>query len=273
MLPYFRSYALVAYILGVSVPVLLVTAISWAFGFYIVSTLPGMLAAIILFIACLLSAKKIVTRICDDKAQKMISLYNDSCDPEAFLQAGGQVAKEIRPPYEENGAWFLSYYALALDDTGQRDEAARIGQAMLSSVQLANDPSQKLGMLISLEPLVQQLFGAQSALELIDQAEELLSNSVSADDEDRRKFLTWERGVLEAVRDGDDAALITRFSTIRNTPSYPLRVRVNDAVLEASIHKARRDTLRERECLQFAANYGNKLPSAALARTRLAELG
>lgn len=273
MLPYFRNYAFIAYIIGVAAPVVLVTALSWIFGFYIVATLPGLIAAIVLMAVSLLTAKKIVTAKANRKADEMISLYNDACDPAAFVDAARSVAQEIRPPYDESGSWFLSFYALALDDLGQRNDAARIGQAMLSSAQMAPDPQTKVGILVNIEPLVQRLFGAQQALEVVEQAQEAIGGSSDPDDVSRMNFLNWERGILEAIRDGDDAALVQRFSAIRGNAAYPLRVRVSDALLEASVHKSRGDVAAERECLRFVVDNGNKLPAVGIAAERLAELG
>lgn len=273
MLPYFRTYAFVAYIIGVAAPVMIITALSWVIGYYVVATLPGLIAAILLMIVSLLTAKKIVTKLADRKADEMIALYNDKCDPAAFIQASQNVVREIRPPYDETGSWFLSFYALALDDMGQREEAARIGQTMLSSAQLATDPHVKVGILVNIEPLVQRLFGVEEALEVVAQAQDAIAGSADPDDANRMSFLNWERGILEAIRNGDDETLIQRFSGIRNTPSYPMRVRVSDALLEAALHKSRGDVSHERECLDFIIANGNKLPAVDLARQRLSELG
>ncbi|MEE0844797.1 MAG: hypothetical protein U0L71_01220 [Eggerthellaceae bacterium] len=273
MLPYFRNYAFVGYVLGMAVPVLLVTAISWVTGFYIVYTLPGLIAAILLLIIGLLTAKKIVTGLADKKAAVMISLYNDGCDPQAFVDASQKVVREIRPPYDESGSWFLSFYALALDDLGRRDEAARIGQTMLSSAQMAQDPQVKAGLLVNIEPLVQRLFGAEQALEVVQNAQMALAGAADADSQSRLSFLKWEQGILEAILDGDGETLITRFSGIRTSLNYPLRIRVSYAILEASLHKARGESDRERECLEFVMQNGGKLPAVQLASRRLQELG
>lgn len=272
MLPYFRNYAFVAYVLGVAVPVGLITASSWVFGFYVVYTLPGLIAAIVLLAACLLASKRIVTRMADRKADEYLSLYNDGCDPQAFLDAARNVAAAIRPPYEENGSWFLSFYALALDDAGQREEAARIGQAMLSSAQMARDPQQRAGLLVNIEPLIERLFGVDAALEVIAQAEEAVTASDSPDDGPRRDFLRSERALMEAIRNGDAATLTARFSAVRTNAAYPMRVRVSDALMEASVHKSRGDAAAERACLEFVVANGNKLPAVGLAQERLAAL-
>lgn len=272
MLPYFRNYAFLGYILGMAIPVLLVTAVSWVVGFYVVYTLPGLIAAIVLLVVGLLTAKRVVTNMADRKADEMIALYNNACDPEAFLSSASSVAREIRPPYDPAGSWFLSFYALALDDAGKRNEAVQIGQAMLSSAQIATEPKDKAALLVNIIPLVQRLFGAEQALEVVVQAQDVLSGSNDPDDMNRMSYLNFERTVLEAIRDGDDKTLINHFSGIRNTETYPMRVRVSDALLEASIHKAQKNVAAEHECLTFVVEHGNKLPAVTLARQRLAEL-
>ena len=88
MLPYFRNYAFIAYIIGVATPVILVTALSWIFGFYIVATLPGLIAAILLMIVSLLTAKKIVTAKADRKADEMMRVLR-ALYPHAFVVGDG----------------------------------------------------------------------------------------------------------------------------------------------------------------------------------------
>ena len=207
MLPYFRTYAFVAYIVGVAAPVLLITGLSWILGFYVVSTLPGLISAILLMIISLLTAKKIVTGMADRKTSEMLSLYNDKCDPQAFVDASQTVVREMRPPYDETASWYLSFYALALDDLDKREEAVRIGQAMLSSAQMAQDPKVKAALLVNIEPLVQRLFGVQQALDVVVQGQEVLAGSTDPDDLNRVSFLTLEREVSSSV-DVDECVLV-----------------------------------------------------------------
>ena len=272
MLPYFRTYAFVAYIVGVAAPVLLITGLSWILDFYVVSTLPGLISAILLMIISLLTAKKIVTGMADRKTSEMLSLYNDKCDPQAFVNASQTVVREMRPPYDETASWYLSFYALALDDLGKREEAVRIGQAMLSSAQMAQDPKVKAALLVNIEPLVQRLFGVQQALDVVVQGQEVLAGSTDPDDLNRVSFLKWEQGILEAIFDGNDAVLIERFSGIRMSTGHPMRIRVSYALLEASVRKSRGEKGKERECLEFVVANGGKLPAVGLAQERLKEL-
>lgn len=272
MLPYFRTYAFIAYVLGMAVPVLLITAISQVTGFYIVYTIPGLISAILLLFIGLQLAKRIVTRLADKKAQEMIDRYNVACDPQAFVTEAQKIVGDIRPPYDEAGSWFLSFYALALDDLQQRNEAVRIGQAMLSSVQLARDPQTKATLLVNIEPLVQRLFGAEMALEVVRQAQQEIEASNDPASAAQLNFLSWEQGILEAIRDGNDVELVRRFSEVRTNARYPMRLRVEDALLEATIHKSRHDAARERECLEFIVANGNFLPEVELATQRLRDM-
>lgn len=272
MLPYFRNYVLVAYILAIVVPVGLVTVLSWILGFYLVSTVPGLIFAIVAVIASLLIAKKVVTKLVDRKSDKLISLYNDDCDPAAFLEKARPIVENIRSPYDEAGSWFLSYYALALDDIGKQDEATHIVRAMLSDARAAANPSLKAAILVNIEPLVFHLFGAKRALEVVEEAQEILSEFSNEDSESRLSFLEWEHSVLLALYDNDNESLVRKLKTIRYTNTYPLRMRVNDALLESSAHKAQGDLAQERECLEFIVEKGNKLSAVELAKSRLAEL-
>lgn len=271
MLPYVKNYALIAYILSIVVPIGLITAASWLTGFYLPSSIPGIIVSVALLAACLLAAKNISNRLANAKVEQMLSLYNDACDPQAFVVAGRDVAARIQPPYEENGSWFLSFYALALDDAGQREEAVRIGQAMLSSAQRTVDPQMKVSLLVNIEPLVQRLFGANQALEVVEAAFAAISES-GVPMPEQTSFLEWERGTLQAVRDGKDDVLVSRFSSVRVNPTSPMRLRVSDALLEAALHKARGEAADERTCLEFVVANGNKLPAVALAKERLAAL-
>ena len=50
-----------------------------------------------------------------------------------------------------------------------------------------------------MEPVVQRLLGERPALGAVEEAERLLEGDASAEAVQRRKFLAWERGVLEAL--------------------------------------------------------------------------
>lgn len=266
-----RNYALIAYILAVAVPVGLVTAASWVVGFPVVSTVPGLLIAIALLIGCLLLAKHFALRAVGTTGDELVGIYTDECDPVAFVEQASAEAASIERPYDDVSAWFLSYYALALDDIGRRDEATQLTDDLMHDARETNG-AERASMLVSIEPAVLRIYGVALALEVVGEAEGLLSGRTDVSAAEQRYYLAWERGVLEAMRDGDFDELLNRYSAVRVRDEYPLRTRVYDAILEARIHAARGEDDLERECLAFAVENAPKLPAAAAVRARLAQL-
>ena len=124
-----------------------------------------------------------------------------------------------------------------------------------------------------MEPVVQRLLGERPALGAVEEAERLLEGDASAEAVQRRKFLAWERGVLEARLSGDDGLLASKLAHVRETDGYPLRMRVLAAADEAAACRRQGDGARERECLRFVVGHGERLPAVPAARARLAELG
>ena len=120
---------------------------------------------------------------------------------------------------------------------------------------------------------MQRLLGARPALGAVEEAERLLEGDSSAETAQRRNFLAWERGVLEARLSGDDGVLAPKLAHVRETEGYPLRMRVLAAADEAAVRRRQGDGARERECLRFVVENGNRLPAVPEARARLAELG
>ncbi|RDB62290.1 hypothetical protein C1878_08165 [Gordonibacter sp. 28C] len=272
MLPYFKKYLFAAYALSVLIPVASLAAFSVVMGGNVVKTLPGLFSSLMLFVACLYAMPRIMGQMADRKADALVSLYNDACDPPAFLEQAEKPAGAVKTPYTEAGSWFLSFYALALADEDRAEEAARIGESMRLSAVQAQDPKVRAALLVNMEPVVLRLLGAQAALGAVEEAERLLAGAQDAESAQRRNFLAWERGVLEARLAGDDGALAEKLAHVRPQAAYPLRMRVLAAADEAAVHRRRGDVAQERECLRFVAEHGNRLPAVAAAQERLAEL-
>lgn len=273
MLPYFRRYTIIAYVAGACIPLALVTVYSWITGQVLASTIPGLLLSIALFVVCLLGMTNLMARKANQKANELVALYNERCDPYAFAEQGREVADAIQAPYTESGSWYLSFYALALVDAGQLERAATIGKAMQESAAATADPRKKAAILVNIEPLVLRLFGAQTALGVVDEAERLIAGANDADSASRRSFLAWERGLLEALAACDENGLLEKYSFVQQSAGYPLRVRVLDADAQAAIYRHRGDTSRERDCLRFVVEHGNRLPAVRPAQERLAQMG
>lgn len=272
MLPYFKKYLIAAYALSVLIPVASLAAFSVVMGGNVVKTLPGLFSSLMLFVACLYALPRIMGQQADRKADAIVSLYNDACDPPAFLEQAAVPAGAVKAPYTEAGSWFLSFYALALADEGRAEEAARIGENMRASAAQTQDPKVRAALFVNMEPVVLRLLGAQVALGVVEEAERLLAGAMDEESAQRRNFLAWERSVLGARLDGDDDVLAEKFEHVRSQAAYPLRMRVLAAADEAEVRRRQGDAARERECLRFVAEHGNRLPAAAAAQARLTEL-
>ena len=262
MLRYFKKYVWAAYALSVLIPAASLAAFSLVMGGNVVKTLPGLFSSLMLFFACLYVMPRLMGQLADRKAEQLVSLYNDGCDPDAFRAQAAAPARAIGEPYTEAGSWFLSFYALALADGGQIEEAARIGEGLRKSAAQAQDERERAALLVNMEPVVQRLLGARPALGAVEEAERLLEGDSSPETSQRRNFLAWERGVLAP-----------KLAHVRETDGYPLRMRVLAAADEAAVRRRQGDGARERECLRFVVENGNRLPAVPEARARLAELG
>lgn len=272
MLPYFKKYAILMYVVPVLTMVVLTTVLAYATGFALSATLPGILVSLAGLVVLTLASSRYFGNLANKKADELVALYNDSCDPQAFVEQGAEVASTIEGPYAETGSWFLSFYALALLDVGQMEPAAVIGSNMQRSAMQAADPRTRSAVMVNIEPVVLRLFGPEAALGVVEEAEGALAALTGPEADQRRSFLSWERTLLTAMLEGDEERLLQTYAEVRTRESYPLRLRVLNADAEAAICRHRGDAARERECLEFVVANGNQLPVVPAARTRLAEL-
>ena len=84
MLRYFKKYVWAAYALSVLIPAASLAAFSLVMGGNVVKTLPGLFSSLMLFFACLYVMPRLMGQLADRKAEQLVSLYNDGCDPDAF---------------------------------------------------------------------------------------------------------------------------------------------------------------------------------------------
>ena len=182
MLRYFKKYVWAAYALSVLIPAASLAAFSVVMGGNVVKTLPGLFSSLMLFFACLYVMPRLMGQLADRKAEQLVSLYNDGCDPDAFRAQAAAPARAIGEPYTEAGSWFLSFYALALADGGQVEEAARIGEGLSASAAQAEGEGERAALLVNMEPVVQRLLGERPALGAVEEAERLLERLQEAGD-------------------------------------------------------------------------------------------
>ena len=199
MLRYFKKYVWAAYALSVLIPAASLAAFSVVMGGNVVKTLPGLFSSLMLFFACLYVMPRLMGQLADRKAEQLVSLYNDGCDPDAFRAQAAAPARAIGEPYTEAGSWFLSFYALALADGGQVEEAARIGEGLSASAAQAEGEGERAALLVNMEPVVQRLLGERPALGAVEEAERLLEGDASAEAVRRRR----PAGLEARARAGD----------------------------------------------------------------------
>ena len=249
------------------------TVWSWIVGYNVSGTLWGLIAALIILFMSIYGCVRYASRAADAKAQSMVALYDEQCDPEAFLTAAAQVTPQITPPVLEPGAWFLALLGQASLDTGDRDTAKTDLDILANSVLAAKTGDIRAGILTNAIPLALKLQGPEQTMALIDEALQALSASTSPHALLQKTYLSAQRDLCAAMLRHDNATLIERYRRIREDARAVERLRVEYAWHEARIcyEEGRRD--EELECLRFIVDHGGKLAFVPTARNRLAELG
>lgn len=206
------------------------------------------------------------------RVAKALSLYDDRCEPLAFIQSAQPYVNAMRFPYNEFAVWLLAPYGMALVDTGRTDEALRLVDAMRKSVDYASSSHERGSMLVNMEPLVERLFGASVALPLLQRAQQLMDVDPVANDAGRRGYVAWERSMLQAQVWGQYGRMAELLREVRVKPGCSLRMRVVCALRESVAHRSLGDASRERECLEFVVQNGGGMPAVVNARQRLSEM-
>lgn len=273
MLPYVKNYLIRTYLLIIAVPVAFIVIMSLATGSFVLAQPWGIGSTVGLTILATIAVARPMITAATNEAEQLVSLYDEQCDPPAFIEQGAAIAGRIVPPYDDWGAWYTSAFALAFADVGKTEYATRLVEGMRTSALAAKKPGARAGICLHMEPPIKRLLGIDLALEALSEAERNLEGSTDPVDADRLKFIAWERSLLTAERDGDDEKLVELLSHVSSTPSYPQRKRVEAAWEESQAQRRLGDAARERECLDYVIENGNKLSCVASARERLAELG
>ena len=216
--------------------------------------------------------KRIFEFAADGFAKNLLSVYEDRCDPQLFVEQARDVADSFTVPFGELGTWFLSSYGLALADLGRLHESAEILERMRKSAEAAVSKKQLAAVLINTEPLAQRLMDDGIAISMLEKAREEIGRVGDGTGDARLSYIEWKLGVLKSRKDGNAALLLSSLREIRERKSCSWRLRVQCADEEAALCSGLGDALRERECLEFVVEHGNRLPSVKRAQRRLAEL-
>lgn len=272
MLPYFKKYSIIACVIGV-VPSLIITAIyPFLTGTIMAASIGGLLLLLAIFIVSMIVGVNVMERKAESDTAAMLSLYNNDCDPQALIDRGRAVAAAITFPCREAAAWFMSYYAQAMLDAGDKDGALQIERGIRESVQAAKNPQAKAGILVNLIPLSDKTEGTQAALELIREGLQLTRDDTTPAGSERRAFLESQEKIMNVRTSGDSAAAVQLDEGILSSNAYPMRIRVEAAWAQARAYFKLGDANGERKALDFVAANGNKLALVTQAKQRLASL-
>lgn len=272
MLPFYRKYVIA--VCASAVVVSIVVSTIWAFvtGRVMASTIEGLLISLALFFGTLAVAGRIFNNKATEETERLFALYNDRCDPEAFVNEAADLARTAREARGELSSWVMSYYAQALLDVGKPEAARAIEAEQVGSVDALKKTADQAAVVVNMVPLAMKLDEPPVVMALIDHGIELIGDAEDFASTERRTYLQGQREIMEARLAGDNERLVGLYERIRTSAAGPLRVRVERAWDEAQLHFRAGDVERERACLQFVADKGNKLALVKPARERLAAL-
>ena len=272
MLPYFRKYLALAFAGAALVPTVVTGVWFLLTGVNAQATLPGLIATLVLFFGSAVWLLNYFNRRAEADVDRLISLYNDGCDPVAFVNQIAPIAGRVGSPNTEQGAWLLSYYALALADTAKVQAASQIAGALRRTAAVTEDKGLAASILVDVEPVVLKTSGVFEALDVVATGEQLLDAIDAPEDDGKRVFLATQRQLLDSLAADDQQELIACYRRTWENDASPLRVRVESACHEADIQRDRGNAAAEKECLAFAVAHGNRLPEIPQAKDRLAVL-
>lgn len=278
MLQYFTKHKIICLVFSFVATTVFYAATCISVGGPVPPSLIGIVTTTVLFLSFLFMSSRIFGRRLDDMVMQWLDYYNRDCDPGRLYGTGAQLAAKIMkgmknsPRENANGAWFLSFYALAAADLGKVDEAEDMAKAMVRTAELQRKPFDQVTVLVNLEPLVMRLHGVDAAQAILDKAQELLKDLDGQGPDIYGAFVKGEGETLRNMRTGNTAGLLDFFEKVRRNDDQLMRMRVMYADAAASIYQVQGDQVNERACRQFVVSNGNRLPLVPLNNVRLEEL-
>lgn len=263
-------YIVIASGLAIVVTAVVQTIYTAATGQAMSSTLPGLLVSCLLFIAVMLATYAYFGRKNNTNVDALVSLYDDGCDPRAFVDGSAGYVDKMTVPYDAETSWFMSYYAQALLDLGEAKQAQQIEQSMYDSIRSASLVETQAKIIVNLVPLVVKVLGPAEAVPVIQKGLDLLEGGqCGADAAEFEAYLVNQLALARAAASRDDVLLERFYFSTRRNEALPLRIRVEQAWEEAKIHYRKGDVVKEAECLEFVVQNGNKLALVKPAADRL----
>ena len=272
MLAYHKKYAIISCIVAVAVPVAVSTAYAMVTGKIMAASLDGLLVLLLLLFGTMVLMQGVFARRVDARTAQLLALYNDDCDPEAFVEKGRSVADAITEPYDVTGSWFMTYYGQALLDVGQVDQARKVAEAMHASVAVASKPRVKVGIIANAVPLIAKVEGPKAALELVDEGLALVGGNGEGPASPQATFLRGQQRLRQAEVAGDEPELRGFYEKTIEDAAVPQRLRVESAWKLAQVSYKAKDDATEQRMLRYVVGHGGKLALVAPAKRQLAKL-
>ena len=281
MLNYFPSYKIVARLISFLAPLAVFFIIFLISGFNVLEA-PGLgaVAYLVLMFLLLFITGGIYAKKADRKSDELLALYNQQCDPEAFVRQGARVGKIIWEDVKFSGtkemcAWYLAPFALACldcDVAHGEEDAQMMERELLDGVSADAQPDLRASVLMHTEPLTLRLHGVEAALSSAKEAASIFGSSNAPDAADKLNYLKFEISYLEALIAGHADQMLEKFESVWQNTAAQRRMRVLNAEAAANLYEAAGNKDKQIQALQFVVDHGNKLPSVQNAKNKLAQL-
>lgn len=269
MIRYMRKYRLISYVLIGVVAVALYLILS---GQQALAFPWGFLMSLAVFIAANFIVSLAMTRYVDNKTEKLVAIFNDSCDPKKLIEEGQQFATQVleHTPFEQWGSWYLSAYTLALIDQGERKEAEPYAKALIASAKAAQTPEETFEISVNMYEPIKELLGPEIAQECLNEIESLAEANPSLQNNKAMGYVRWARSALAAESSTDKNTLIELYQGVINDNTAEMRKRVQAADKLAPLYKEIGNEQGEQLCYKFIAEAGNTMSCVAQAKAKLA---
>lgn len=272
MLVFYRKYVIGVCVSMAAALVVVSTAWSALTGQIMAASVAGLISMIVVLLGSVAVSFRVFGAKADAETERLFALYNEQCNPQAFVEEGSAVAEAASTRLGELSSWYLSYFAQALLDVGEPKRAEQIATAQLKGVRACKTEAERAAVATNMVPLLAKLRDPDEVIALIDEALGLLGDGQDYASVQRRTYLELQRGYLTARKEGDAETVVRICREIRDDANQPLRVRVERTWDEAQAHFDEGDAASERTCLEFVVANGGTLALVAPARARLAAL-
>ena len=270
MFQFNRKYMFMATGAGLVVTAVVQTIYSMITHQAMSATLPGLVLSLGLFVVVTAFAAVHFSKRATEDADAFISLYDDLCDPQSFVDQGKLLASGMTVPYTASSSWFMSYYAQALLDVGVTQNAREIERAMYDSIAETSKTEEQAQIITNLVPLSLKVLGPEETLPIIETGIDLLNQGPQLKLAPVIAYLENQRIIVDARIFGKADKLLPFYASVRADSSVPLRVRVEHTWDEARLHYQLGNVPTEKECLEYVTRFGNRLALVKAAKERLA---